>query len=87
MFSVLRLALACFVLLSIAYVSVLFYARAVQKDRLEAKWEASPQGDRDSFVRAGLDATRQSLRRKLILGVYIIPSLLLVTLIYLTNTA
>ena len=42
-------------------------------------------GDRDAFIDAGLKEYDGSLRRKLILGVYIIPVSLVILIIYLTN--
>jgi hypothetical protein len=44
-------------------------------------------GDRDAFVQQGLDDYDGSLRRKLILGVYVIPFVLMCVVIYLTNFA
>jgi hypothetical protein len=43
--------------------------------------------DRDTFVQEGLTRYDSSLRRKLILGVYVVPTLLVMLLIYLTNFA
>ncbi len=42
-------------------------------------------GDRDAFVRQGLQEYDGSLRRKLILGVYIVPLSLMTAIIYFTN--
>ncbi|MDV7144638.1 hypothetical protein R3X27_18315 [Tropicimonas sp. TH_r6] len=52
-------------------------------DRLRHRAGRNP--DREEFVEAGLDEYDQSLRRKLILGVYVVPILLIGTIIYFTN--
>ena len=62
------------------------YSRAVRRDKLEAEWDEGPQKiDRDTFVEAGLKDYDESLRRKLILGVYVIPVVLVGIIVYLTN--
>ena len=42
-------------------------------------------GDRDAWIDEGLEEYDGSLRRKLILGVYVVPAVLMVVVIYLTN--
>lgn len=86
MFALIRLVAMALVVLTVVYISVSLYSRAVRKTKLEAEWEETQVGDRDSFVREGLEAYSTSFRRKLILGVYILPSLLLIAIIYATNS-
>lgn len=84
--TLIRILFIAFVVLSIIYLSLSMYSRARARDRLEAEWDA---GDfdipRDSYVKAGLVAYDGSLRRKLILGVYIVPMSLVCIIIYLVN--
>lgn len=81
-----RLLLILFAVLTVVYVSLSFYSRAMRRDKLEAEWdEEIGVGDREAFVREGLEEYDGSLRRKLILGVYIIPILVIGTIIYFTN--
>lgn len=81
-----RLVVMGFVVLTIIYICLSFYSRAVRRGKLEAQWEAEGQsGDRDAFVAQGLEAYNNSLRRKLILGVYIVPVCCVVILIYVIN--
>lgn len=81
-----RLLLILFVVLTVIYVSLSLYSRGVRRDKLEAEWdEEIREGDREAFVRNGLKEYDQSLRRKLILGVYVIPIALIGTIIYFTN--
>ena len=87
MFALARLVIIGFVLLTIIYLCLSLYSRSVRRRKLNAEWEADPNGDRDAFVDAGLEDYDGSLRRKLILGVYVVPTVLIGTIIYLTNFA
>jgi hypothetical protein len=83
-----RLALMLLVVSTVAYVSLWFYARAVQKERLERRWEEEGRpGDRDLFVRQGLESDRYALRRRLLLGVYAGPFAVLAIVVYFANYA
>lgn len=83
-----RLLFIAFVVLSVVYLSLSLYSRAKARDRLEDEYDA---GDfdipRDSYVRAGLAEYDGSLRRKLILGVYVVPMSLVCLIVYLVNFA
>lgn len=86
MFALARLLVIGFLVLSVVYVCLSLYSRAVRRGKLEREWdEEIRQGDRDTFVEAGLRDYDGSLRRKLILGVYIVPLVLMSLIIYLTN--
>ncbi|MCJ7874213.1 hypothetical protein Q4577_09100 [Marinovum sp. 2_MG-2023] len=89
MLGFLRLSFIGFVVLTIVYVCLSLYSRAVRRDKLEAEWEAEGmQGDDDAkeaFVKSGLTDYDGSLRRKLILGVYVVPVTLIAAVIYFTN--
>lgn len=81
-----RLVVIGFVVLTIIYVALSFYSRAVRKSKLVAEWdEEGMEGDKDAFVQQGLDDYDSSLRRKLILGVYVVPVIIVSVIIYLTN--
>ncbi|MEM8653504.1 MAG: hypothetical protein AAGF36_02065 [Pseudomonadota bacterium] len=83
-----RLFLIFFVVLTVIYVSLSLYSRARARDRLEAEWDAGDKpGPREAYVKHGLADYDGSLRRKLILGVYIVPTLLVCLIIYLVNFA
>jgi len=74
------------VVLTVVYFSLSLYSRRVRRGKLEREWdEEIGTGDREAFVRAGLKQYDGSLRRKLILGVYIVPLSLMMLIIYLTN--
>ncbi|MDC0738474.1 hypothetical protein N6L24_09285 [Cognatishimia sp. SS12] len=86
MFGLMRLLVIGFLVLTVVYFCLLLYSRAVRREKLEADWEAGNQElDRDNFVRTGLEDYDHSLRRKLIWGVYVVPTGLMILIIYLTN--
>ena len=85
MLALARFFILGFVVLTVVYLSVSAWSRAVRRDKLEAQWDETRRGDRDTFVKARLRDYDNSLRRKLILGVYVVPILLLGTIVYLTN--
>ena len=86
MFALGRLLVIGFVVLSIIYVALSFYSRAVRKGKLQREWdEESMEGDKDAWVQQGLEDYDGSLRRKLILGVYVVPVVVVSIIIYLTN--
>ncbi|MEN8657165.1 hypothetical protein [Marivita sp.] len=86
MFALGRLLVIGFLVLSVVYICLSLYSRAVRRDKLEKEWdEEIQQGDRETFVEAGLRDYDGSLRRKLIWGVYIVPLTIISVIIYLTN--
>jgi len=86
MIALARLLVIGFVVLTVIYVSLSYYSRAVRRDRLGQWWEDEGRpGDRDSYVEAGLRDYERSLRRKLIWGVYIVPVAAVLTIIYFVN--
>ncbi len=81
-----RLLVIGVLVLSVVYICLSLYSRAVRRDKLEKEWdEEIQQGDRETFVEAGLRDYDGSLRRKLILGVYIVPMVVISAIIYFTN--
>ena len=83
---VIRIFFMAFVVLTVIYVSLSLYSRAVRKGKLEQAWiEEGREGDREAYVRAGLAEYDSSLRRRLILGVYIIPMVIVGSILYLVN--
>lgn len=88
MFALARLMVVGFIVLSVIYVCLSLYSRAVRKGKLRAEWYEGPQEQSlDEFLDEGLAEYDKSLRRKLILSVYIIPVILMSVIIYLTNFA
>ncbi len=85
-FGLLRLAVVGFVLMTIVYIALSIYSRSVYREELEKEWlEKGGEGDRDAFVEAGMRDYETSLRRKLIWLVYIIPTALVLVMLYVIN--
>lgn len=83
-----RLIVVGFVVLTVIYVCLSYYSRAVRKDKLRRKWDEDiRQGDREAYVARGLKLYQQSLRRKLLWGVYVVPIVSVAIVIYLVNFA
>jgi hypothetical protein len=88
MLGAIRLLVIAFVVLTIVYICLSLYSRAVRKGKLRAEWDENQgPGDRESFVQQGLADYDGSLRRKLILGVYVVPTIIVAAIIYFTNFA
>ena len=86
MFGWVRLAIIGLFFLTIVYLCLSWYSRSVRREKLEKRFDAGGEdGPREQFIEDGLKAYESSLRRKLIWGVYIIPILLVVVMIYVTN--
>ncbi|MEO3417381.1 hypothetical protein AAFO92_22210 [Roseovarius sp. CAU 1744] len=81
-----RLMVIGFVVLTVIYVSLSLYSRSVRRSKLKTWWEEEGRpGDLESYVEKGLAEYDGSLRRKLILGVYVVPICVVALIIYLTN--
>lgn len=94
MFALVRLTVILLIVLTIVYVLLSLYSRSVRRDKLEEWFEEERAEDptispaeKDEYVRQGLAEYDDSLRRKLILGVYVVPILLVAGIIYFTNFA
>lgn len=75
-----------FVVLTLIYVFLSLRARWRCKAALEAKFDAGGvDGTREAFVDAGLVEYAGSLRRKLILGVFVVPVVVILTILYVVN--
>jgi Ca2+/Na+ antiporter len=86
MFALARLLVIAFIFLTIVYVALSLYSRSVRRGKLAREWEEDGVSeDKDTYIKRGLEEYDDSLRRKLILGVYIVPLALVGLIIYLTN--
>ena len=81
-----RLFVIGFIVLTVVYICLSLYSRSVRRGKLKTWWEEEGRpGELDYYVEKGLQEYDGSLRRKLILGVYIIPLCIVTALIYFTN--
>ena len=86
MLALARLLIFGFLALSVVYICLSLYSRSVRRAKLETWWEEEGRpGERDAYIEEGLKEYDGSLRRKLILGVYVVPMVLIVLIVYLTN--
>jgi len=96
MIALLRLAGLLFVVLTVIYVSVSLYDRSLRRERLEKRWDSRhtpgplppdrPQ-DRAEFIARGLSRYDRSVRRRLLLLVYVIPVTVIAFLVWIVNYA
>ncbi|MCL4187760.1 MAG: hypothetical protein KJZ85_09135 [Rhodobacteraceae bacterium] len=96
MIALLRLAGLLFVVLTVIYVSVSLYDRSLRRERLEKRWDSRhtpgplppdrPQ-DRAEFIARGLSRYDRSVRRRLLLLVYVIPLTVIAFLVWIVNYA
>ncbi len=86
MIALARLLVVGFLVLTVVYICLSLYSRAMRRAKLRTWWvEAGRPGDEESYVEKGLAEYDGSLRRKLILGVYVVPLCLMGLILYLTN--
>lgn len=85
-----RLVVIGFVVMTVFYFLILIYSRSLRREKLEKRWAAEGgaeggNGDRDAYVEAGLKEYDASIRPKLVLLVYIVPTVVIAVLFYLIN--
>jgi len=84
-----RLFLFGLAFLTVIYVMISLYSRSVRKENLENEWDAAPDSDapgaRDAFIDNGMAEYRGSLRRRLILLVYVVPIVVVGFILYGVN--
>lgn len=64
-----------FAVLTAIYLALSIYQRWQENRRLEAEYDADPdrQEDRDMFIARGMKEYEGSLKRNLLIGVYVLP--------------
>ncbi len=82
-----RLVVFGFIALGIVYLSISLYSRSVRREKLEKAYDENPVADmtRDAYVKQGIEAYNKSLRPKLIGLVFVIPPVMIGTIIYVIN--
>ena len=85
-FGLIRLSAIAFIIMLLVYFILSWWSRSVRRSKLEGEWDTDIQtGDRELFVEEGLEDYDGSLRRKLILGVFVVPYLVIAVLVYVVN--
>lgn len=85
-----RLAVFGLIGMTIAFWLLRIYFSSTQREELEKAWDEEHPGGgdsaaRDAYIEGGMTEYRKSLGRKLIWLVYVIPTLAVIVLLYLTN--
>lgn len=85
-----RLVFFGFLALGVLYVCISLYSRSVRREKLEKEWDANTPEDatpekRSTFIDDGMAVYESGLRKKLILLVFVIPPIVVGTIIYLIN--
>lgn len=75
------------VILCVIYIIITLYSRSVRREKLERWWEDAPvEGTtREAYIVDGMKKYESGLRKKLILLVFVIPPLVVGTIIYFIN--
>lgn len=86
MIGILRAAFAGFIVLTVVYFVVAIYSRSVRREKLEKKFDAGGiDGDRDAYIKDGMDSYEHGLKHRLLWLVYIIPAAVVAVTVYLVN--
>ncbi|TDE37861.1 hypothetical protein [Antarcticimicrobium sediminis] len=87
MLVMLRFLLPLLVGLTVIYIVVSIYSRLRRRRKLAQRWDSKDvlTVDRETFIKRGLERYDRSFKRKLILGVYIVPLTVIAIIVYVTN--
>lgn len=82
-----RLIVGGFIVLSITYFCVSLYSRSIRREKLEDWWDEEPvEGTtREAYISEGMAKYESGLRKKLILLIFVIPPLVVGTIVYFIN--
>jgi len=82
-----RLVVFGFIALGVIYLSISIYSRSVRREKLENEYDENPVAGmtRSEFVEKGVQAYNNSFRPKLIALVFVIPPIIVATIVYVTN--
>jgi hypothetical protein len=85
-----RLVVFGFLALSVIYLCVSLYSRSIRREKLEEEWDATAPDDatpdmRANFVASGMTVYESGLRKKLMLLIFVIPPLVVGSIIYFIN--
>ncbi len=86
MIAPLRLIFMLLIVLTVIYIVLSLWSRSTRRRKLNDYWDRKGlTGDREAFVKRGLKQYDNSIRRKLLLGVYIVPLVVIATLVFVMN--
>ena len=86
MLGFLRFLVIGLVFLTVFYGLLRIYVWSLTRERLEHEWEdAGSIGDRDAYVKQGIQDYERSVLPKLLLLVYLLPLIVFSAIFYVTN--
>lgn len=86
MFAWLRLAVIGLVFLTLVYWAVGWYLRSHERERREREFDAGGvSGDRRDYIEGQVEAYFARIRWRVIVGVYVVPFVAVLGLIYVMN--
>lgn len=82
-----KLVVFGFLALAVIYLCISLYSRSVRREKLENGWEEAPvEGmTREDYIAEGMAKYESGLRKRLILLVFVIPPVIVGTIIYFIN--
>ncbi|PHQ86739.1 MAG: hypothetical protein COB65_00680 [Thalassobium sp.] len=85
-----RLIVFGFLGLSVVYICISLYSRSVRREKLEGWWAEDHPDDLDSsertaYIEKGMAKYESGFRKKLIVLVYVIPTVIVGTILYFVN--
>lgn len=86
-----RLVVFGFLALSVVYLLVSVYSRSIRREKLEKRWaedhpDSADDAARQTYIEQGMVEYQSGIRPKLILLVYVIPTILIIIILFLTNS-
>lgn len=85
-----RLVVFGFIGLSVIYFAISVYARSLRRENLEDDWAEMHPGEdespaRDAYIEEGMARYNAGIRPKLLLLIYVVPAILVILVLTLTN--
>lgn len=85
-----RLVVFGFLALGVIYLLISVYSRSIRREKLEDHWDENPPENatpeaRETFIAEGMAKYESGLRKKLILLVFVVPPIVVGTIIYFIN--
>lgn len=81
-----KLALFGYIGLTVLYWLMTIYLRSVERERLEKDYDdGGVSGDRDAYIRQGLATFDHGLKRRLVVLVYVVPTVVIIALVVILN--
>ena len=85
-----RLVVLGFVVLTVIFICVSLYSRSIRRERLEKDWDANPPegadaAGRSAYVEQGMAEYFSGFRRRLVLLVYVVPTVIIAAILYIMN--